>query len=232
MAKRKHKKREPRPRKKSAPRKPAPRKKSPRRPAPKTRDWRSSPTTRKEIVGALAKIAGSLASSLIRAPLNSSETVYLRGIANLKLGKRPTPAQALALLAAKRAGSPLARAIFGKRENALVTAFVERMTGLAFRKTRTPTDILKHFSHLPPGIALQLAQAHSTGKSIFYREKAGGATQNWSIDGFRRFISNPIYKLRRTKVFKGGNFWMAHADTGTRGEKLLPKKGRTKLIVQ
>lgn len=148
---------------------------------------------------------------------------YLRGIANLKLGKRLSQAQALAVLAASREGSPLFRSAFGKRERDLVAAFLQRMNALGLKRTRTPSDLLARYPELPPGLAMQLATAQHRGHVIFYKTKSG-ATQSWSVEGFRRFISNPIYKARRGKVFGSGTFW-----TATRSE---PRKGKVKLVVK
>ena len=211
------------PAKKPPAKKPPARSAKPRRPR-KTRDWRSSISTRNEVVRALKSVAGSLVGRLKRAPLNADEVSYLRGIANLKLGKRLTQAQALAVLAASRAGSPLFRSVFGKREGDLVAAFLSRMNALALKRTRTESNIAARYPELPAGLAMQLATAQHRGHVIFYKEKGTGATQSWSVEGFRRFISNPIYKTRRKGVFGGGTFW-----TATRSE---PRKGKVKLVVK
>lgn len=221
--------------------KPAPRKKSPpprsserkkKKQAPRTRDWRSSSASRREVLGALKKVAGSLVGRITRAGVDQDETVYLRGIANLKLGKKLTPAQSIMVLAASRASSFISELVFGKRERKLVDAFLKRNSERAFTKTRTPMDILKHCPDISPGIAMQLADAHASGKDIYYQEHKGGAIQRWSADGFRRFISNPIYKTRRARVFSGGKFFSARSVIDNAGRRMAPKKGRTKFRLQ
>lgn len=178
------------------------------------------------MISALKSVAGSLAGRLKRAPLNSYEVPYLRGIANLKLGKRLTKAQALAVLSASRGGSPLFLSVFGKREQSLIESFLEQLNRTALKRSQTPSSMMRWAPELPPYLAVQLADAFHLRKSIFYKPKHG-AVQKWSVEGFRRFITNPIYKARRGKVFSKGTFFAARGDT-------LPptRKGRTKLIVK
>lgn len=147
----------------------------------------------------------------------------MRGIANLKAKKKLTKAQALSVFQAARYGSPLFRSVFGKIEKKLIAMFVKKANEIAFKKTRTPGDMMKHFGKtLPIGIAYQLAQAQASGKAIYYR--AGGATQQWTVESFRRFIANPVYKARREAVLGGGKFWIANYGG-------LKKKGKTRLVV-
>lgn len=176
--------------------------KRPRKPRARTAkhrpDWRTA-VNRDDLVTALGKVAGQLVANLTRAPLNSHEAVYLRGIANLASKKRLTTAQQLAVLAAKRAGSPLARVIFGKREAKLVDSFLKAQD----RKARDTNPTFWK------AIRLYLTR----GYEVFYREKGkGGAIQRFSPRGFLRFVSNPVYAKKRSMVFGRGNFYFAIPD--------------------